>query len=263
MIDLAIDAAREAGRYLREHVGKVRTISTKDGEMRNLVSEIDRGSEAMIISRIRERYPEHEILAEEGGTGGTNPEYRWVIDPLDGTTNYLHGIPVYCVTIGLEHHGVLTAGVVYDPTHDELFVAERGSGAYLNGSRIRVSGTGSLMESVLVTGFPYDVATNPDRAIERFIGFLKASRGVRRLGSAALDLCWVAMGRFDGFWEVNLHPWDIAGGIVIVEEAGGEVSDFSGRTVNIEGRQILASNRRLHTEMLSVLSASASTAETL
>ncbi|MDH4069352.1 MAG: inositol monophosphatase [Ignavibacteria bacterium] len=253
MIDLAIGAAREAGMFLLEHIDKVQHIQQKDGEGRNLVSEIDRGSEEMIIRRVRERFPDHSIMAEEGGTGGNNPEYRWIIDPLDGTTNYLHGIPIYCVTIGIEKNGSLIGGVVYDPNQDELFVAEQGRGATLNGTPIRVSDTDVLSDSVLVTGFPYDVATNPDRAIERFIRFLKKSRGVRRLGSAALDLCWVGMGRFDGFWEVNLHPWDIAGGIVIVTEAGGSVTDFRGTGAGVDGKQILASNGVLHHQMVATL----------
>lgn len=257
MVDLAIRAAREAGQFLRENIGNVQHIQQKDGEGRNLVSEIDRGSEKMIIGRIRDRYPGHSVLAEEGGTGGGSTEYRWIIDPLDGTTNYLHGIPIYCVTIGIEHNGRLVAGVVYDPNLDELFVAEQGKGATLNGTPIHVSDTSALSDSVLVTGFPYDVVTNPDRAIERFIGFLKASRGVRRLGSAALDLCWVGMGRFDGFWEVNLHPWDIAGGIVIVREAGGSVSDFLGAGADVSGRQILASNGILHDQMVATLARAA------
>jgi len=255
LLQTAIRAATEAGKFLKAHVGKVKNVRIKEGEGRNLVSEVDQNSEKMIIDMVLQEYPGHSILAEEGGTGASASEYRWVIDPLDGTTNFLHGIPVFCVTIGLEHKGKMIGGVVYDPNLDELFVAERGAGVTLNGSPIHVSRTSTLNESLLVTGFPYDVAANPDRAIERFVGFLKASRGVRRLGSAALDLCWVAAGRFDGFWEVNLHPWDIAGGIVIVEEAGGTVTDFRGNEADIRHKQILASNGILHEEMTTVLAA--------
>jgi len=255
LLQTAIRTAVTAGKFLKENVGKVKNIRIKEGEGRNLVSEVDQNSEKMIIDSLLGEYPGHSILAEEGGTGAPSSEYRWIIDPLDGTTNFLHGIPIFCVTIGLEFKGKMVAGVVYDPNFDELYVAERGRGATLNGSPIYVSRTAALSESLLVTGFPYDVATNPDRAIERFIGFLKASRGVRRLGSAALDLCWVAAGRFDGFWEVNLHPWDIAGGIVIVLEAGGNVTDFHGREADILHKQILASNGRLHSEMEKVLAA--------
>jgi len=253
LLQTAIQAATEAGGFLKAHVGKVKNVRIKEGEGRNLVSEVDQNSERMIIDMILSRYPDHSILAEEGGTGGASSEYRWIIDPLDGTTNFLHGIPAFCVTIGIEHKGRMMAGVVYDPNLDELFVAERGKGATLNGAPLRVSRTATLSESLLVTGFPYDIADNPDHAIERFIGFLKASRGVRRLGSAALDLCWVAAGRFDGFWEVNLHPWDTAGGIVVVEEAGGTVTDFLGNRGDIMHKQILASNGLLHTRMIDIL----------
>ena len=258
LVQTAIQAATQAGQFLMDHVGRVRNVRVKAGEGRNLVSEVDQNSERMIIDMILGRFPNHSILAEEGGTGGTSTEYRWVIDPLDGTTNYLHGIPVYCVTIGIEHRGRLVGGVVYDPNLKELFVAERGKGAQLNGSPLHVSRTSALKESLLVTGFPYDIVDNPDNAIERFIGFLKASRGVRRLGSAALDLCWVAAVRFVGFCEVNLHPWDTAGGIVIVEEAGGTVTDFRGRPADMMHRQILASNGHLHDAMIGILDAATS-----
>jgi myo-inositol-1(or 4)-monophosphatase len=254
MIETAIAAAKEAGAYLRKNIGRATDIQTKDGQERNLVSEIDKGSERMIIDMILGKYPGHAVLAEEGGTGAGSSDYRWVIDPLDGTTNFLHGIPVFCVTIGLEHKGRIVCGVVYDPNFEELYTAESGSGAFLNGTRISVSRTSLLSESLLVTGFPYDIATNPDNAIGRFVGLLKAARGIRRLGSAALDLCWVAAGRFDGFWEVNLHPWDIAAGLLMVQEAGGVVTDFSGAEASIYKSQVLASNRGIHGEMKRALS---------
>jgi len=253
LLDVATKAATEAGKFLKQNIGRVTNVQTKGGQERNLVSEIDRKSEEMIIRMIKQSFPSHSILAEEGGTGAESSDYRWVIDPLDGTTNFLHGIPLYCVTIGVEYRGELVAGVVYDPNLDELFTAERGSGAFLNGNRINVSRTGDLIHSMLVTGFPYDIAQNPDHAIERFIAFLKASRAVRRLGSAALDLCYVAAGRFDGFWEVNLHPWDTAGGLLIIEEAGGRVTDFAGAKGSIYKNQILATNSIIHNAMLEVL----------
>jgi len=253
MIQLAIDAARDAGRFLKENVGRVRSIETKKGEVRNLVTEIDKGSEARIIRAIRSRYPDHAILAEESGASDAQGEYRWIVDPLDGTTNFLHGLPVFCVTIGIEHRGEIVAGVVYDPNFDELFTAEKGSGAYLNGKRIAVSENAELINSLLVTGFPYDIAVNPDHAVEHFVEFLKEARGLRRLGSAALDLCYVASGRLDGFWEVNLHPWDMAAGILLVSEAGGRVSDFHGERMSVYGRRILASNGMIHEEMMRVL----------
>ncbi len=253
MLNLAIEAAREAGKYLKYNVGKVRNVETKKGEERNLVSEIDRGSEEKIIGMIKSRYPSHAILAEESGAEETAAEFKWIIDPLDGTTNYLHHVPIYCVTIAIEHKGEIIAGVVYDPNLDELFTAEKGSGAYLNGKRLRVSGTSELIDGLLVTGFPYDIARNPDHAIERFVRLLLAAGGMRRLGSAALDLSYVTAGRFDGFWEVSLNPWDMAAGVLLVQEAGGRVTDFSGVGPNIYRRQVLATNGRLHEAILEIL----------
>ena len=253
MLDVAILAAREAGQYLKENVGRARAIETKKGEERNLVSEIDKGSEARIISLIKSRYPGHDILAEESGGAATSGTYRWIIDPLDGTTNFLHGVPIFCVSIGVEYNGEIVAGVVYDPNLDELFTAERGGGAFLNGRRLSVSSTGEMIRSLLVTGFPYDIAQNPHHAVEHFRNFLMAASGIRRLGSAALDLCYVAAGRFDGYWEVHLQPWDMAAGKLLVEEAGGRTTDFTGAPARVHGKQIVASNGRLHGAMLDVL----------
>ncbi len=253
MLNVAIEAAKEAGKYLKYNVGRVRNIEMKKGEERNLVSEIDKGSEEKIINIIRRHYPNHAILAEESGASDTSSDYKWVIDPLDGTTNYLHGLPVYCVTIGIEYKGEVVGGVVYDPNLDELFTAEKGSGAFLNGRRLRVTETSTLIESLLVTGFPYDIAENPDNAIGHFVNFLVEGQGLRRLGSAALDLAYVAAGRFDGFWEVNLNPWDMAAGVLFVREAGGRVTDFIGGESTIYKKQVLASNGRIHDAMLAVL----------
>lgn len=253
MINVAIEAAREAGKFLRYSVGRVKTIETKQGEERNFVSEIDRGSEERIITTIRRHFPSHGILAEEGGASNPDAEYRWIIDPLDGTTNFLHGLPVFCVTIGIEHRGEIIAGVVYDPNLDILYTAEKGGGAFMNGRRMKVSATGELINSLLMTGFPYDVARNPDHAVEHFVSFLMEASGIRRFGSAALDLCYVAAGRLDGFWEVNLHAWDMAAGVLLVTEAGGKVSDFDGGPLSIYGRKIIASNGVIHDAMLGVL----------
>ncbi len=253
MIDLAIEAAREAGAYLKDSIGKIRSLEIKKGNERNLVSEIDRTSEQKIIRRIRARYPDHAILAEESGAGTSPAEYRWVIDPLDGTTNFVHGVPVFCVTIALEHRGEILAGVSYDPNLEELFTAEKGAGAYLNGKRLQVSSPSRLIESLLVTGFPYDLAKDPGDVIRHFSDFLLEAQGVRRLGSAALDLAYVAAGRFDGYWEVSLNPWDMAAGILLVQEAGGRTSDFSGGPPSIYRKQIVASNGRIHDAMLRVL----------
>jgi myo-inositol-1(or 4)-monophosphatase len=258
MLNIAIEAAKEAGKYLKYNVGKVKSVEMKKGEERNLVSEIDKTSEEKIISIIKRHFPSHAILAEEsgataGGAISTSADYKWVIDPLDGTTNFLHGLPIFCVTIAVEYKGEIIAGVVYDPNLEELFTAEKGSGAFLNGKRMRVTQTSDLISSLLVTGFPYDIATNPDNAVGHFVNFLMEGQGLRRLGSAALDLSYIAAGRFDGFWEVNLNPWDMAAGVLFVQEAGGKVTDFSGATSSIYNKQVLASNGIIHDAMLGVL----------
>ncbi len=252
MLNIAIEAAKEAGKFLKFSVGKVKNIEMKKGEERNLVSEIDHAAEKKIIDIIKRHHPSHGILAEESGGSGSS-DYIWVIDPLDGTTNFLHGLPIFCVSIGIQYKGELMAGVVYDPNLDELFTAEKGSGAYLNGKRLHVSKSSELIQSLLVTGFPYDIASNPDNTIERFINVLVKAQAVRRLGSAALDLSYVAAGRFDGFWEVNLNPWDMAAGILFVREAGGLVTDFSGTNSTIHAPQVLASNGHLHKALLNIL----------
>jgi myo-inositol-1(or 4)-monophosphatase len=253
MLDVAIEAATQAGKFLKYSLGKVKTVETKEGEVRNLVSDIDKASEKKIIEIIRRRFPSHAILAEEGGRTSGDSEYTWVIDPLDGTTNYLHGVPIYCVTIGLEKKGEIIAGAVYDPNHDELFTAEKGAGAFVNGKRLRVSEADSLIGSLLVTGFPYDIASRPGNAVNHFVHFLMEAQGVRRLGSAALDLAYVAAGRLDGFWEVSLHPWDMAAGVLLVAEAGGNVTDYAGKPVNIHGRTVVATNGRIHSAMLEII----------
>ena len=253
MLTVAIEAAREAGRFLKLSVGKVRSIEMKQGEERNLVSEIDRGAEAKIISIIKRHYPHHAILAEESGGSLAPAEVRWIIDPLDGTTNFLHGVPIFCVSIGVEKKGELVAGVVYDPNQDEMFTAEKGAGAFLNGKRLKVSTSSALVDSLLVTGFPYNITSNPNNAVEHFVHFLMAARGVRRLGSAAMDLSYVAAGRFDGFWEVSLNPWDMAAGALFIQEAGGRISDMRGNPLDIYQKTVLASNGIIHDAMLAVV----------
>ncbi|HLF13475.1 MAG TPA: inositol monophosphatase family protein [Bacteroidota bacterium] len=248
---LAIDAAREAGSYLAANLGKVRTITDKDGLGKNVVTEIDRNSEEMILGAIRKNFPGDEILAEEGGKGADpGSGYRWIVDPLDGTTNYTHGFPVFCVSIGIEHEGKVVAGVIYDPNLAELFTAGLGNGARMNGSPIRVSAIDAMSRSLLVTGFPYNIDENPDKTIERFIGALMKAQAVRRMGSAAIDLAYVACGRYEGFWEVGLHPWDVAAGALLVTEAGGMVTDFSGRPCSIYAKDIAASNSVVHAQLL-------------
>ncbi len=242
MIDIAIQAAREAGKFLKANLGKVRNIEHKREEI-NLVTEVDRKSEAIIIDMIRQHYPHHDILAEETGSHNKASDFKWIIDPLDGTTNYTHGLPIYGVSIGLEKRGEIILGVVYNPNLDELFVAEKGGGAFLNHRRIKVSETKEFIKSLLITGFPYSVKENPGNCIEHFNNFLVSARAVRRLGSASLDMCYLACGRFDGFWEVFLNPWDSAAGYLMILEAGGKVTDFAGRPYSIYSEADISEQR--------------------
>ncbi len=253
MLKVAVAAAREAGAYLKQNAGKARLIERKDGQSKNLVTEIDRGSESIVIARITEAFPDHDFLGEESGSHDRSSPFKWVIDPLDGTTNFTHGLPIFCVSIGLEYQGEVILGVVYDPNLDELFTAEKGHGAFLNGEPIRVSTTGLLADSLLVTGFPYDISENPDHAIEHFEHFLVTAQAVRRLGSAALDLCYVAAGRFDGFWEVKLNAWDMAAGVLLVQEAGGRWTDFDGNRPTIYTKRMLSTNGLVHEQMIEIL----------
>jgi len=235
--------AREAGALLMGHFRQRVAIEYKGDA--DLVTVADRSSEALIRERITARWPGHDILGEEQGLVDTGSEYRWYIDPLDGTTNFAHGYPVFCVSMALEHLGKRIAGVIFDPTRDELFSAALGSGAYLNGEAIHVSKIANLAECLVATGFPsHKRHKNPN--IFFYHQITLRTHGVRRAGSAALDLCSVASGRFEGFWEFNLNPWDTAAGVLIVEEAGGRVSDFAGGPFEINSRQTLASNGLVH-----------------
>jgi len=206
-----------------------------------------------VIRSLRQAFPDHSILSEESPELLTGSPYKWIIDPIDGTTNFAHAFPFFCVSIGLEHHGRIVAGVVYDPMRDELFTAEAGRGARLNGKRIMVSDVTSLSRSFLATGFSYGI-TRKDRNIRHFKKLLLSTMAIRRAGSAALDLCYVACGRFDGFWELNLHPWDSAAGMLIVEEAGGKVTRFDGKPYTPYHKDILATNKRIHAALSSSLS---------
>ncbi|MGD0338733.1 MAG: inositol monophosphatase family protein [Bacteroidota bacterium] len=253
IFSLAIEIAKQAGIFLKANIGNITTIEQKSSEI-NLVTDIDKRSEAMIIGAIKKQFPTHDIVAEESGRSAGTSDYRWIIDPLDGTTNYMHGLPMFCVSIGIEHKGEIIAGVIYDPMHDELFTAEKGSGAFLNGKRIQVSAEDRLIRSLLITGFPYDVKNNPFNAIEHFNNFVIEAQAIRRLGSAAIDLAYVACGRAEGFWEVQLHPWDIAAGVIIIREAGGTVTNFEGKPMNAYTPNIVASNGKIHDEILRVLS---------
>src|SRR5690348_865636 len=241
------EIAREAGTLLMRHFRERVKIEYKGDA--DLVTIADRQSEALIRERIRAQWPSHDVMGEEQGLADTGSEYRWYVDPLDGTTNFAHGFPVFCVSMGLEHKGRRVAGVVYDPTRDELFAAEQGSGAYLNQQRIHVSGTANLAECLVATGFPsHKRHKNPN--IFFYHQITLHTHGVRRAGSAALDLCCVACGRFDGFWEFNLNPWDTAAGVLIVEEAGGKVTDFRGGPFQLNSLQTLASNGLVHAGLL-------------
>ena len=248
---LAIRAAKKAGRILQDHLGRVKKVDYKGAV--NLVTEMDLLSEKLIVAEIRKIYPKHSILAEEKTNRQEDSPYRWVIDPLDGTTNYAHGYPIFCVSIGLEKDGAIILGVVYDPSRNELFVGEKGKGAHLNGRRIHVSPTPKLSQSLLATGFPYDLRESPVNNFDHFQNFAMRSHAVRRAGSAALDLCYVSAGRFDGFWEMKLGPWDLAAGSLIVREAGGKVTDFQGHPIHLDGKYVLASNGKIHGEMIRAL----------
>jgi myo-inositol-1(or 4)-monophosphatase len=252
--DFAIELARAAGEVLKHYAARDKQVELKGRA--NLVTVADKESEALIVREIRSRYPDHAILAEESGfleTSSSASEYRWIIDPLDGTTNYAHQYPMYSVSIGLEFRGQIHCGAVYDPVRDEMFSATRGDGAQLNGKSIRVSKISSLEGALLLTGFPYSIHERIRRALGLFRAFLLESQAVRRGGSAALDLCHLAMGRCDGFWELDLSPWDTAAGSIIVEEAGGRVTGFGEETFRVESREILASNGRIHDAMIRVL----------
>ena len=248
---LAVEAAKLGGEVLRQYYGKEKKIEYK-GEI-DVVTEADKQSERVVVDLLSSRFPHHSILAEEGGSWEKSSEYKWVVDPLDGTSNYAHDYPFFSVSIALEKRGEVIAGAVYHPILEELFIAEKGGGAYLNDRRIHVSKVTALKKALLSTGFPYDILKDPDEALGLFGNFIHASQGIRRDGSAALDLCYLAMGRFDGFWELRLNPWDTAAGVLIVTEAGGRVSNFEGQTFSIYEDNILASNGLLHEGMMEVI----------
>lgn len=250
--EAAVTFAREAGAIVRQGYGQIHAPEHK-GRI-DLVTEYDKRSEALLLRQIRTYFPGHGILGEESGAHeAVDSTVRWIVDPLDGTTNFAHNYPFFGVSIGVEMDGVMVAGAVYDPVRDEMFDAVMGKGARLNGDPIHVSTTSQIEDALLVTGFPYDVREHPERHMPLFQSFLMRAQGIRRDGSAALNLCYLAMGRFDGFWEGDLSPWDLAAGSLIVREAGGRITDYTGGPFALEGRQILAANEGLHAEMLAVL----------
>jgi myo-inositol-1(or 4)-monophosphatase len=250
-LHLAIAAAKEAGRIQKLHFGDSHEVEYK-GEI-NPVTEVDNLCDRIITQMIFDAFPDHDLLTEESFSMIKGSPWKWIVDPLDGTTNYLHGYPCFCVSIGLEVGGDVKLGVVYNPMLDELFYAEKGKGAYFNGNRIFVSRESDLNQSFLVTGFPYDVREHADHYLQYFRQFMIRSFAIRRPGSAALDLSYVAAGRFDGFWEFKLHAWDVAAGSLIVTEAGGKVSDLRGGPYSIYSEEILATNGMIHQEMLQTI----------
>jgi len=241
---IAVEVAREAGDLLMVRLRTGFTVSHK-GEV-NLVTDVDVAAEELIVSRILHAFPDHTILAEENHSAPKSGSHIWIIDPLDGTTNYAHGFPAFAVSIGLEIDGELACGAVCNPVLDEMFTARRGSGAFCNGKPIRVSSTDKLIASLLATGFPYDMHTSSNNNLDNFREFALRAQGVRRPGSAALDFCYVAAGRLDGFWEISLHPWDCAAGYLLVREAGGRVTNFNGAEGSIYEPEMIASNSRIH-----------------
>ena len=252
MLNTAVKAARRAGQIINRHSRDLDALTVKHKSHNDFVSEVDRNAEQAIVEILLEAYPGHAILAEEGGAQGDS-EFQWIIDPLDGTTNYLHGFPQYAVSIALQHKGVLTHAVIYDPSRNDLFTATRGAGAFLNDRRIRVSRREQLKDALIGTGFPFRDFSYMDAYMGIFRELMQKTAGLRRPGSAALDLAYTAAGRFDGFWEFNLNAWDIAAGALLVQEAGGLVGDFQGEAGYLQSGNIVAGNPRVFVQLLQTI----------
>ena len=252
MLDFAIETAKEAGNLLMSHFGQVLSIDKKSTNI-DLVTIADRESETFIIDKIKKYYPQHHIISEESHPISGDSDYRWVIDPLDGTTNFVHNLPIFAISIGLQYKNKTILGVVYNPAADKCFFAETNAGAYLNGNPIRTTSTITLDNSLLVTGFPYTHDNRYEKGFYLFKELYTRTQGIRRLGAASLDFCFVAMGRFEGFWEFGLQSWDICAGALILEEAGGKVSDWDGSKMPFSGTRVLATNFHIHDEMIDVL----------
>ena len=254
MLNTAIKAARKAGNIINRAARDLDLIKVETKQRNDFVTEVDRAAEAAAIDELRRAYPDHAILAEESGMAkAVRMEYCWIIDPLDGTTNFIHGVPQYCVSIGLKHKDVITQAVVFDPVKNELFTATRGAGAYLNDKRIRVSKRDKLADSLIGTGFPFRDGSGLDRYMDTFKAVTLACAGIRRPGAAALDLAYVAASRFDGFWETGLSPWDIAAGSLLVQEAGGLISDLKGENQYLENGEVVAGNAKVFAQLLRVV----------
>ena len=254
-LNIAIKAARRAGQIINRASLDIEKLKIEVKRQSDFVTEVDRAAEAAILDVLREAYPSHGILAEESGLAGTNPEseYQWIIDPLDGTTNFIHGLPQYAISIGLAHKGVMTQGVVYDPNRNELFTATRGGGAFLNDKRIRVSKRIKLDEALIGTGFPYRMFDHIDTYLAIFRDVAQRTAGMRRPGAASLDLAWVACGRMDGFWELGLSPWDMAAGSLLITEAGGLVGDLSGEANYMTTGNIIGGNPKIFSQLLQLI----------
>ncbi len=250
-LEIAVSVAREAGALQMDHLGGFLQVEYK-GE-KNLVTKVDKACEKLITDRIQGAFPEHDFLGEEGGGIRKHSDYKWIVDPLDGTTNYAHGYPLFCVSIALEHKGEIILGVVFEPNRNELFFAEKGKGSFVGEKRLKVSPHATLKESLLATGFAYNINSTNDNNLDHFSSIIRAAQAVRRDGVAAVDLCYVAAGRYDGFWELNLFPWDVAAGLLILREAGGTVTDFAGEPFSPYDKKILATNGSIHQAMLNLL----------
>jgi len=256
MLTTAVKAARRAGNVINRGARDLDLLTVTAKGPKDYVSEVDRAAEAAIVQTLHATYPDHAILAEEGTAQGANAaaEHVWIIDPLDGTTNFLHGFPQYCVSIALQHKGQITQAVIYDPVRNDLFTATRGRGAFLNDRRIRVSRRQHLKECLIGTGFPFRDGSNLDVYVRMFKAMTLGSAGIRRPGSAALDLAYVAAGYYDGFWEVGLNPWDVAAGSLLIVEAGGLVGDLDGEATYLYGGRVIAANPRIFAQMVKLLS---------
>jgi myo-inositol-1(or 4)-monophosphatase len=252
MINIAVKAARRAGRIITQAADNLDVLTVRHKSLNDLVSEVDRASESAVIDTLRTAYPEHAILAEESGAAGRS-DYLWIIDPLDGTTNYLHGLPQYCVSIAMTHKGVLTHGVIYDPTRNDLYIASRGRGAFLNDRRLRVSRRDKLIDALIGTGFPFRMFAHVDAYVGMMKDLMSKTAGIRRPGAAALDLAAVAAGRLDGFWELGLSPWDMAAGCLMILEAGGLVGDLEGNESYMKAGNVVAGNPKIFAQLLQVI----------
>lgn len=245
---IAIEAALKSGKFINDSLGRIKDISYKG--VRNIVTDVDKKAEKIIVGRIFSAFPDHSVLSEEMGEKDKSSSFKWLIDPLDGTTNFAHAFPFFCVSIALEENGEVILGVVYEPVRKELFYAEKGRGAYLNNKKISVSGTKKLIDAFLATGFSYRLHEARHNNVDYFSRLLMRSMAVRRAGSAALDFCYVACGRFDGYWELDLNPWDCAAGALIVKEAGGAVTKLDGSGYSHYDKEVLATNGVIHKKML-------------